>query len=475
MSDPAEANGSPQGHGINRPLLGPERLPPQNLECESGVLGSMLLDPTCIDDLILVLNPADFFRDSHQILCRAVYDLRSEGIPVDSISVEERLRKLDLLDRIGGLEAILQILASVPHAANAGYYAQVVIEKAIARDLIEASNETLRDGYANAHAAEELLGLAESRIFAIGDRRSARSRVVTVADAIPEAIQRIRDRKSGVISGMRTGFADLDNEIGGIEDGQYAILAARPSQGKTALAMNLAVNVASENRGGVLFVSLEMGRPELLERMLCAQARLMGDRVRRGILSANEEHQLDRARAHLSAIAPILIDDTPLLTTRQIAAAARRARSRHEIRLVLVDYLQIVEPENPKDGRQEQVAKISRGLRALAREIMVPVVALCQLNRMVENREGHRPRMADLRESGQIEQDADIVMLLHRPEYYDPNDQPGVAEIILAKNRNGATGTAKLSFFKASTRFENIASPFQQAEVELDFDDRTPF
>lgn len=458
----ANGNGHSNGNGRSAVLTSaglPDRLPPQNLEAEQGVLGSILLDNEVLHDIIPILKAEHFYRDSHQIIYRAIRELYDQAKALDSITLEEELRRRDELDKVGGLDGILQILGSVPHAANARYYAQIVREKAVARELIETANEILRDGYSNTFTAEELLTAAERRVFAIAEEQVSGD-TVELKDVIADAMARIDTRVAAKhpLTGVGTGFLDLDDITGGFQGAQLIIVAARPSMGKTAFALNICENAAIDQRLGVLFVSLEMGQLELAERLLCARARVDGHKLRTGKgLNHHDMIQLSRGYEELRSGAPLMIDDTPARNMLQVTANARRLRLRHKIGLIVVDYIQLVDSEEARDSRQEQIAKISRRLKTLARELDVPVIALSQLNRAVENREDRRPRMADLRESGAIEQDADMVLLLHRPEYYDPNDQPGVAEVIIAKNRNGATGTVPLKFTKNIMRFENLA------------------
>jgi replicative DNA helicase len=449
--------------------VGPaDRLPPQNLEAEQGVIGSILLDNEVLHDIIPVLKANHFYRDTHQILYRTIRDLYDQAKALDSITLEEELRRRGELERVGGVETILEILDSVPHSANARYYAQIVREKAIARELIESANEILREGYSNSLSAEDLLASAEQRIFAIAEDQVAGD-TIELKDVIADAMARIDMRVAAKhpITGVSTGFLDLDEITGGFQGAQLVILAARPSMGKTAAALNICENVAVEQKTSVLFVSLEMGQLELAERLLCSRSRVDGHKLKTGKgLSHGDMIQLSRGYEELRAGAPLIIDDTPSRNMLQITANSRRLRLRHKIGMIVVDYIQLIDSEESRDSRQEQIAKISRRLKTLARELDVPVIALSQLNRAVENREDRRPRMADLRESGAIEQDADLVLLLHRPEYYDPNDQPGIAELIIAKNRNGATGTVKFSFRKNCMRFENLANVAEPFDSE---------
>lgn len=453
-------NGNGNGHARTRADVFPtDRLPPQNLEAEQGVLGSILLDNDVLHDVVPLVRVEDFYRDTHQILYRTIRDLYDVGRAVDSITLADELMRRGEYDRVGGDETLAQILAAVPHPANARYYAQIVRQKAVVRELIVAANEILREGYANALTADALLETAERRIFRIAEDQ-ATGETVELKDLIVEAMDRITARAEArhPLTGVGTGFYELDDLTGGFQPGQLVILAARPSMGKTALALNICEHVGIDQRKGVLFVSLEMGQLELAERLICARSRVDGHKLRTGQnMGTREISQLSKGYDELRA-APLFIDDTPARNMLQITANARRLKMRSNLGMIMVDYIQLIDSENARDSRQEQIAKISRRLKTLARELHVPVVALSQLNRGVENREDRRPRMADLRESGAIEQDADMVLLLHRPDYYDANDQPGIAELILAKNRNGATGTVKMTFLKNYTRFENLAN-----------------
>ena len=438
--------------------LDAERLPPANMEAEMGVLGSVLLDNDTLHDVIPILKIEDFYRDTHQKIYRVIRDLYDLGKPVDIILLNEELVRRELFDSVGGHETLVSIINSVPHAAHAKYYADLVRQKAISRELIKSANEMLNDGYSNNYTAQELLQSAEKKIFAIAEEQ-ATGETVDIKDVIVTAMDRIiaKGEDRHAVSGVATGYYDLDEITGGFQENQLIILAARPSMGKTALALNICEHVICELNKGVLFVSLEMGELELVDRLLSSRARVDGHKLRTGKgLGQQDLAQLGRAYNELHK-APLFIDSTPARNSLQITANARRLKLRKDVGLIVVDYIQLVDADEGRDSRQEQIAKISRRLKQLARELSLPVIALSQLNRAVENREDRRPRMADLRESGAIEQDADLVLLLHRPEYYDPNDQPGVAELIIAKNRAGATGTVKFAFLKNLTRFENLA------------------
>lgn len=358
---------------------------------------------------------------------------------------------------MGGDRYLTELVESVPNEANAVYYAEIVREKSIGRQILEASTETIREIYGNQHHARQLLILAEERIFQIADR-DAVGETIGAERLVDDTMERLEQRRRRELVGLPTGFHALDATTGGFLPGQFVILAARPSQGKTALALNIATNVASSGQG-VLFISLEMSRLELGDRALSARAMVPGDVLRNPwLFSEPQWKSLLNACGEIAKL-PLWIDDTSVRTVSQIQANARRAKHRANLSLVVIDYLSLIDTQKAKgESRQEEVARLSRRLKAMARDLKVPVFCLHQLNRQVEHRDDRRPRMADLRESGQIEQDADFVLLLHRPEQYDPNDQPGTAELIVAKNRNGATGIVRLAFAKECMRFDSLAS-----------------
>jgi replicative DNA helicase len=459
-------NGNGNGNGHSRPrkfvdsspAVEFDKLPPQNLEAELSVLGSLLLDNEMLHEVVPILKVEDFYRDSHQVIYKAIRDLYDLGKAIDAITLIDELTRRGDFEKAGGDETIRKALEDTPSAANAKYYAQIVKQRAISRELIEGANQILRDGYSNNFTADELLLSAERRIFAIAEDQ-ATGETIEIKDVIVEAMDRITARAEDrhAVSGVATGYYDLDAITSGFGATQLVILAARPSMGKTALALNICEHVICELKQAVLFVSLEMGELELVERLLSSRARVDGYKLRTGKgLGQQDMVQLGKAYNELHS-ASLFIDTTPARNMLQITANARRLKLRQNLGLIVVDYIQLVDSEESRDSRQEQIAKISRRLKQLARELSIPVIALSQLNRAVENREDRRPRMADLRESGAIEQDADLVLLLHRPEYYDANDQPGVAELIIAKNRAGATDTVKLQFTKNLTRFENLS------------------
>jgi len=443
-----------------------DRTPPHNLEAERGVLGSVLLDTELLDDLALLLRPEDFYSDAHDKLFRHLLAVHEQGRRADVTLVAEHLRTAGELEVIGGLAYLLDIAQSVPHAANARFYADIVLAKSTQRALIKAGTEILRDAYDPTSDPREMLGRAEERMFQIHDQRGG-TEVQHVKDVLVEAFDHIDKRlQHGKATGVATHFDDLDELTGGMHPSELVILAARPSMGKTALATNIATHVALKEKTPVLFVSLEMSRLELAQRMLCAHGQIDGRKFRSGFVSAAEREQLVKASSELSQ-ATLFVDDSPSRTMTEIAANGRRLKRRNGLGLIVIDYLQLIEPDNAKDSRQEQVARIARRLKGLARELKVPVLCLAQLNRQTEASKENIPRLSHLRESGAIEQDADVVMFVHREEYYAQREElepgggkehlRGLAQIIIAKQRNGPVGDVRLSWDDRYTRFTNRA------------------
>lgn len=435
-----------------------DRLPPQNLEAERGALGSMLLDNGCIPDVVELLAADDFYRDSHQAFYRAILRLYDRGHPVDAILLADELTRRGEYERAGGDDALAEVLNAVPHAANARYYAGIVAEMATGRRLIEAANETLREAYSGNYTADQLQEAAERRVFAVGESR-ARGAARPALEAVDEAIADLQRQAAGEVIGVPTGWPDLDDMIGGLQPGHVTIVAARPSMGKSAIGLNFCRNAC---RGGyrALFVSLEMQAQELGGRLLAAEAGMGLDKLGAAdprwarVWAAREEFRTEGDAA--GPLSRLLLDDAPGRSVAQAAAFVRRMVARHRVDLVAIDYLQLLRADG--DSRQEQVAEISRSLKTLARTARVPLLVLAQLNREVDKREDRRPRMSDLRESGQIEADADEVILLHRPDYYDDQDRSGLAELIVAKNRNGRAGSVKLTWRPEVQRFESYAA-----------------
>ena len=435
-----------------------DRLPPHNREAERSVLGSMLRDNKVIPDVIQILRAEDFYVFQHQKIYEGMADLYVvKGKPADAVTLADWLNEKKLIEDVG-YAYLIELWDAAPSAANAVYYGEIVRQKAIVRNLIHACNELQRDAYDQVMPAQELLDSAERRILEVAELGVTGS-TTTLQQALNEAYDRIDARKGKdyqAVSGVPTGFIDLDNLTAGFQNSELIIIAARPSVGKTAFALNIIRHVAVEENIPAFFVSLEQARIELAERLLCCQARVDSHRLRKGQLSSEDMDRLISGGETLRQ-AQIFIDDSPGQSMLRIAANARRLKLRHDIRLVVIDYLQLIDPDNRRDSRQEQVSTISRRLKFLARELKVPVIALAQVNRSSEDRQDHRPRLSDLRESGAIEQDADTVLMLHRPEYHEPGQQEGLVEVIVAKQRNGPTGAENLMYIKQYMRFENFA------------------
>lgn len=450
-----------------------DRLPPQNLDAEKSVLGCLLLNPMLCDDVLMILKAEDFYSDANGRLYAQMTAMHGEGLKIDATLLIERLRTSGELETIGGLAYLGEVAQSVAVPAHAEYYAEIVRNKSTLRHLIHAGTEIIRDAYDSSSDPVELLGRAEQKIFGINDMRSG-GRVAEIHDVLLETFELIDRRvEHGGATGVPTGLHDLDNLTGGLHAGEFVVLAARPSMGKTALALNITENVVIDANVPTLFISLEMARHELAQRLLSSQGRIDGTKFRSGMMSKDDREKLVEASAKISK-APLFIDDSPSRSMSEIAAEARRIKRKYDLGLVVIDYLQLVSPENSKDPRQEQVAKIARRLKGLARELSLPVLCLAQLNRQVEagaGKESHRPRMSHLRESGAIEQDADVVMFIHREEYYHTKEDAerdgitGQGDLIVAKQRNGPTGDVKLAWLHRFTRFENLA---HQSHGEFD-------
>ena len=453
--------GKKQNSKDNNPPVFDRELP-FNLEAEIGVLGSMVLLPDTCDDVINICHADDFYDPAHQCLFQHIVEMHTSGHKFDITLLRERLISCDDYEKVGGAAYLAKIFTAVANAAHAAYYAKIVHEKSLTRNIIHTCHSILDRAYEQNVNSDTKLTFAEQEIFSIGEKRQTNT-LVEAKTAMHLALDRFDQRMQGhqIEGTIDTGFTDLDKLTGGLHASELVILAARPSMGKTAFAMNIAEFVSIQTRLPVLFVSLEMSAIELIERLLCSLAKVNGHRLRNGSLSADEQKRfVDSATQNSDA--PLLIDDSPSRTVAQIAATARRIKKqRSGLGLIVVDYLQLIEPDNSSDPRQEQVAKIARRLKGLARELKVPVVCLSQLNRQAEDSKEHRPRLSHLRESGAIEQDADVVMFVHREEYYLRGEAKdavaGQAQIIIEKQRNGPTGEVELSWVKDYTRFEDRA------------------
>ncbi len=435
---------------------------PQSVEAERGVLGSLLLLPEKFDEVALILRPDDFYDDANASIYAHLIEMHDTGKKIDAMLLVQHLRDGGDYDRVGGAAYIAELGEAVPTAAHAEYYAKIVHEKATLRSLILASTDIIRDSYDPTIQPREMLARAEARVFAILEKKGNKQ-VTSIRDVLHEVLARIdaRMKNDHAFGGLETGFEDFDEMTGGLHANELLILAARPSMGKTAMALNMVENIAVNSQHPTLFVSLEMSKLELGDRLLCSRAKVNGHRLRNGHISKEESQLLIRTANEVST-APLYIDDTPGRTMTEIAAAARRLKRRHGLSLIVIDYLQLIEPDNSSDPRQEQVSKIARRLKGLAREIEVPVLCLAQLNRQVEATRDNKPALSHLRESGAIEQDADVVMFVHREEYYQTNDEDrercrGEADLLIRKQRNGPTGDVKLTWLHDFTRFTNAA------------------
>src|SRR3954451_15889694 len=433
-----------------------ERLPPHSIESEMCVLASMMLDKEMVGEIAQRINRDSFFQTDHQVIFDVLLKLYEANRPIDAVLLREELAKRQLLEEVGGTAYLGAILGSVPSAAHGKHYAGIVREKALLRQLIAASNDILRDAYAPHEQAELVLDRAEKRVFEIAQKKVGKA-MVAMEEVLHEVFEMIENRGQ---RGIESGFLDLDDMMNGLQNGEMIIVAARPSMGKTAFAMNVIEHVAADSRLPCAVFSLEMSKQQLAQRMLCSRGQIDAHKLRKGMLQSHEYAHLANVVGEL-AKAPIWVDDSPGLTPLELRAKARRLKLQHDVKCIMIDYMQLMDNPGP-ESRQQQISEISRGINAVARELSVPVICLSQLNRQSEGRDGHRPRMSDLRESGSIEQDADVIALLHREDYYrmsEPDFQPdNIAEVIIAKQRNGPTGTVKLAFMNRTTRFENLST-----------------
>lgn len=439
----------------------PGKVPPQALEAERAVLGGVLLEPEAATRAVEMVVPEAFYRPAHAMIFRAMVSLFTRHEPIDVMTLSEELRKAGDLESIGGIAALTELVDSVPTAANIEHYAKIVLEKHILRQLIHASSLITQDCYRAGIPAGDILDEAEQKIFRVSESRISQG-FLHIKDVLKERfeeIQKVHESRESV-TGLSTGFIDLDKYTAGFHPSDLVIVAGRPSMGKTSFALNIAQHVGLEEKKPVAIFSLEMSKELLVQRLLCSEAHVDAQKVRRGFTSAKDIERLTNAAGLLSE-AKIFIDDTPAITTLDMRARARRLKAEYDLSLIVVDYLQLARASDRIENRQQEISSISRSMKALAKELSVPVVALSQLSRAVESRGGDkRPMLSDLRESGAIEQDADLVLFLYRPEFYDPGDpeKEGKAELIIGKQRNGPTGTVHLIFEAQYTRFRSMAT-----------------
>ena len=435
-----------------------ERTLPQSIEAEICVLGAMILDNEVVSLVVPILNKQSFYKTAHQELFQIIIDLYDKGIPIDLVILREELKKRSLLEKIGGEGYLLELESAVPTIGNVEFYANVIREKAVKRHLIEVASNIQKQAFDESVETDHLLDASERAIFDVTQKKFGVSstKLNEILKDTFNRIESLHDRQSR-LTGLSTGFYDLDDITCGLQPSELIIIAARPSMGKTSLALNMVEHIGIVEKKPVIVFSQEMSAQQVAQNMLCSHARIDAHKLRRGFLEDKQWSALSYGMGSLSE-APIFIDDTPGLTVLEVRAKARRLKAQYNIQMVVVDYLQLMEAPRGIENRQQEISIISRGLKSLARELSIPVIAVSQLNRSVEAREGHRPRMSDLRESGSIEQDADVIILLHRDKYYDPEKDDDTAELIIAKQRNGPTGVVKLTFLSHFMRFESLAS-----------------
>jgi replicative DNA helicase len=421
-----------------------DRTPPQDVLAEQCVLGAMLLSKDAIADVVEVLRPTDFYRPAHQTVYDAVIDLYGKGEPADAVTIAAELTRTGTLERIGGAPYLHTLIASVPTAANASYYAEIVRERAILRRLVEAGTKVVQLGYGAAGGAggdvDDVVDRAQAAVYEVVERRTSED-YTPISETLMTALEELEKIQghNGALSGVPTGFRDLDALTNGLHSGQLIVIAGRPGLGKSTLGMDIMRSASIKHGMTSVLFSLEMGKSEITMRLLSAEARVQLQAMRAGGMSDNDWNKVARRMSEVAS-APLYIDDSPNLTMMEIRAKARRLRQRHQLSLVVVDYLQLMSSPRRVDNRQQEVAEMSRSLKLLAKELEVPVIAISQLNRGAEQRADKRPQLSDLRESGAIEQDADIVILLHREDFYDrESNRAGEADLIVAKNRNGPT------------------------------------
>ena len=439
-----------------------DRMPPQSIEAEQAVLGAMLIEREAIVKVVEQLKESDFYREDHRLLFKTMVELYSKGSPVDYVTIVDALRSAGKLEQAGGITYLGTLSNIVPTAALVKSHARLVSEKALLRSLIYAATSIAEMGYESSEEIQNIVDTAEKKIFEVTNRRGGQD-FVHVREIVHEALEKIEKLQDnpGKLTGVATGFSDLDGLTSGMQPSDLVLIAARPSMGKTAFVLNICANAAIKQKSAVAFFSLEMSKEQLVQRMICSESAVDSQKMRSGMLEERDWGKLLKG-ANMIASAPIFIDETPGITVLELRSKARRLKAEHDLKLIVIDYLQLMSGggSSREDNRQQEISEISRSLKALARELRVPVLALSQLSRGVEQRQNKRPMLSDLRESGSLEQDADIVMFLYREDYYEREVQSAnnEAEVIIAKHRNGPTGTVKLFFHKQFTRFDNLSN-----------------
>lgn len=446
-----------------------DRLPPQNLEAEQSVLGGMLIDNETVNRVIEILRPDDFYRPAHQLIYQAIVALYQANEPSDLITITNWLKKEQHLDNVGGAPYLAMLVDQVPTTANIAHYAHIVYDKSVLRHVISGAGEIIQKGYEAKGNVEQYLDQAEKIIFEVAQRKANKS-FAHVKDIVKDSFKMIEQlyEKKEAITGVATGFNDFDKMTSGLQPSDLVIIAGRPSMGKTALALNMAGYAAIHAGHKVAVFSLEMSKEQLVQRLLCSEARVDASRLRVGFLHDTDWPRLTKAAGALSE-AQIFIDDGAAQTVLEMRAKCRRLQREHGLDLIIVDYLQLVRGSaRSMESREREISDISRSFKALAKELRVPVVALSQLNRSVESRQDKRPQLSDLRESGALEQDADVIAFVYRDEVYNKETpDKGISEIIIGKQRNGPIGTVRLAFLNAFTRFENLAHGSDHSMAEM--------
>lgn len=464
----------PSQSSKNGPRNSGTRIPPHSIEAEESVLGGVLLDNEAVNIAMERLRPEDFYRPDHGLIFTAMMELTDKREPIDVISLSQQLRSKGALEQCGGTDNLARLAGAVPSAANVGYYTKIVKEMALRRRVIHEASAVVENAFEMEGEIEEFLDATEQRILGVSEHRVKPS-FFKVGDVIQESIklvEKLYDQKQPV-TGVPTGFEDLNKLTAGFQQSDLIIIAARPSMGKTALALCMAQHIAIREKLSVAFFTLEMSKEQMVLRMLCAEARVDSSKVRTGHLGERDFPRLVEAASRI-AEAPMYLDDTPAITVTEMRAKARRLHREHPLGLIVVDYLQLMRSPTYSHSREQEISDISRSLKALAKELSVPVIALSQLNRSVESRTDKHPQMSDLRESGAIEQDADIIMFIYRDEVYnEASADKGIAELGIAKHRTGPIGTVRLAFFPEFTRFDSLieredTSP-DENEVSTDF------
>jgi replicative DNA helicase len=433
------------------------RNPPQNISAEQAALGSMLLQEDAILHGVDILRPEDFYKKSHQIIFKCILELFEKSRGVDLVTLTEELNRVNLLEEIGGVTYLTNLINSVPTAANIEYYIKIIEEKSILRNLINSATKIISMGYEEKEDAKILLDKAEHLIFEVSERNLGQS-FVPIKELITDSYEKIEDlyHREEFITGVSSGFDEFDEITTGFQPSEFIVIAGRPAMGKTAFCMSIAQYASISKNTPVAIFSLEMSKSQLVQRMLCSEARIDAHNLRKGRLAEKDWAPLSMAAGRLAS-ASIFIDDTAGITCLEIKAKARRLKAQHNLGLVIIDYLQLIQSSSRIENRQQEITEISRSLKGLARELNVPVIAVSQLSRAVEQRIERRPRLSDLRESGAIEQDADLVVFIYREEYYKPKtEKKGIAEVIISKQRNGPTGKVELIFIKEYAKFENL-------------------